>query len=124
MQHGKGVKGDSQTKTQTEARKLTKDEKRECTPKPDSKVKHGHWSKWVVDCVAGHAVKTRTVSTTDYVWKHGKWVLDHKNTETNTERDTRGLKDHEKRECTPKPDPIVKYSHWSKWTADREAGHA
>src|SRR5690625_4840274 len=122
--HGKWVKGDSQTKTQTETRKLTKDEKRECTPKPDPKVKHGHWSKWVVDCDAGHAVKTRTVSTTDYVWKHGKWVLDHKNTETSTERDTRGLKDHEKRECTPQPDPIVKYSHWSKWTADCEAGHA
>src|SRR5690625_515827 len=124
--YSKWIKGASETHTDTQHRALKDHEKRECTPKPDPKVKHGHWSKWVVDCDAGHAVKTRTVSTTDYRWdsKKSQWVLDHKNTETSTERDTRGLKDHEKRECTPKPDPIVKYSHWSKWTADCEAGHA
>src|SRR5690625_3756516 len=116
----------AETTTEYKKRALEDHEKRECTPKPNPKVKHGHWSNWTVDCDAGHAVKTRTVSTTDYRWdsKKSQWVLDHKNTETSTERDTRALKDYEKRECTPKPDPIVKYSHWSKWTADCEAGHA
>src|SRR5690625_5964538 len=39
-------------------------------------IKYGKWSKWDVNCEAGKATKSRTVSTTDYFWssKKGDWV--------------------------------------------------
>src|SRR5690625_5038534 len=125
--HGKWVEGKATTKTDTETRKLTRDEKRECNPQPDPKIEHGKWSKkWTVDCEAGHAYKTRSVTTINYKWdgKHNKWVLDRKNAETKTERDTRELTNHEKRECNPKPDPIIEYGKWSKWDVNCDAGKA
>src|SRR5690625_2052941 len=119
--HGKWVEGKSTTKTDTQTRKLTKDEKRECNPQPDPKIEYGKWSKWNVDCKAGEATQTRTATTTDHVWskKQGTWVNGKQQVKIQTKK--RNLTNDERRECTPKPDPMIQYGKWSKWNVDCEA---
>src|SRR5690625_1926982 len=120
---GDWVAGKPFIKTETKKRHLTNDEKRECTPKPEPIIKYGKWSKWNVDCEAGKATKSRTVTTIGHAWhsNHGKSEADYRNSSTTKESDSRGLKNDEKRECTPQPDPLIKYGKWSKWNVDCEA---
>src|SRR5690625_6197621 len=66
-------------------------------------IKYGKWSKWNVDCEAGKATKSRTVSTTDYFWssKKGDWVAGKPFIKTETKK--RHLTNDEIRRAHLKP---------------------
>jgi len=71
-------------------------------PQPKDKVVKTDWVEKDWKCGDEKITLTREVTTTKYVWKDGKWVLDTKNSKTVTETKKRDLTKSERDSCKPK----------------------